>query len=75
MTSSSLPLLRSSSRGRMHPGCKQRYRPLTPHAPNSPCISASDNSPDEPSLLALSTLGRCHITALTTHPLCQRDKA
>lgn len=33
-TSSSLPLLRSSSQGSTHPGCKHRYRLLTPHAPN-----------------------------------------
>ena len=36
---------------------------------------ASDSSPAEPSLLALSTPGWCHITALTTCPLCQRDRA
>lgn len=36
---------------------------------------ASDSSPAEPSLLALSTPGWCHITALTTCPLCQKDRA
>lgn len=74
-TSSSLPLLRSSSRGSTHPGCKHRYRPLAPHTPDRSCIGASDSSPAEPSLLALSTPGWCHITALTTRPLCQRDRA
>lgn len=45
----------------------------TTHSPQALQRCASDSSPAVPSLWALSTPGRCHTTALTTCPLCERD--
>lgn len=45
----------------------------TTHSPQALHRCASDSSTAVPSLWALSTPERCHITALTTCPLCERD--